>query len=208
MQAQEDTRVRPRAGWYAVPVVCWVIAIVLFTLAVIAIARVVNHGIDRLGAAPAAQTVSVPADGLTFYTTDQNSTADCTLVSTNGATTPLDSLNVTLEIQINGPTFYGLGVTPDELAPGPYTVSCNGLVPGTRLGTGPRVDVTALATRALWGLVLPAVLGVAGLIVLIVLIVKRHGCKSRIRTQQAYAASGRGSAWTSTGPPPPPPPHT
>ncbi len=224
-------RVRPRAAWFAVPVVMWVAAAVLFALAIAAIAHVVNAGVDRVPTSPTGWRVSVPADGLTFYTTDASSTADCVLTSSNGTRTALDTLDVTIEITINGPTYHGLGVTPSGLAPGRYVVTCSDITSGARLGTGPRVDVTALATRALWGLVLPMVLGVVGLVVLIVLIVKRHSSRSRIQTMHAYAASGYGSAWNQAygpagpgtrpgpvspggrgdadadgGPPPPPPP--
>ncbi len=210
---EEEMRVRPRAAWYALPVVMWAAAAVLFVLALVAIANVVNAGVDRVPAGSAGWRVTVPADGLTLYTTDPNSTADCTLMSPRGTSTPLDTLNVTIEININGPTYYALGVTPKDLAPGQYTVTCSDISAGARLGTGPRVDVTALATRALWGLLLPLALGVIGLIVIIVLIVKRHSSKSRIKTMRAYAGTGYGSAWNQPyppgrdgGPPPPPPP--
>lgn len=195
---ERELQVRPRAVWYAVPVVMWAAAAVLFVLAVVAIAHVVNAGVDRVPAGGSGWQVAVPANGLTFYTTDANSTADCVLTSSDGTRTPLETLDVTIEITINGPTYHGLGVTPSDLAPGRYLVTCSDIASGARLGTGPRVDVTALATRALWGLVLPMVLGVAGLVVLIVLIVKRHSSRSRIRTMNAYAASGYGSAWNQT----------
>lgn len=215
----QDLRVRPRPAWYAVPVVMWVVALVLFVLAIFAIARVVNNGVDQLRAGGGGVwEVSVPADGLTLYTTDPNSTANCTLTPANGRAVPLETLKVTIEISINGPTYYGLGVTPDGLAPGQYKVSCGDIASNARLGTGPRVDVTALATRAIWGLVLPLVLGVVGLVVLIIVVVKRHSSKSRLRTMQAYAGSGYGGGWNQDfgsggpsgppgGPPPPPPPR-
>lgn len=200
----EDQRVRPRAQWYAVPAVLWALALVLFVLAVIAIAHVVNGGVDRV---TNNATMIVPSGGLTFYTTDPASTAECSLVSQDDVRTPLEALDVNLEFRFNGPTYYGLGVTPDSLAAGTYRLECNDVQTATFLGTGPRIDVTALATRFLWGILLPLILTVAGFVVLIVLLVKRHTSKANLRARHAYAASDYGSAWNRMyGPKPPPPP--
>jgi hypothetical protein len=209
----EQPQVRPRAGWFVVPVVLWVIAAVLFGLALAALSHIINSGIDPVRN---QATLTVPADGLTLYTTDPVSTATCNLTGDNGRAVELDSFSFNLDINVNGPTYHGIGVTPDNLAAGSYRLACTDLASDSRLGTGPRVDVTAIATRALWGFVLPPVLGIAGLVVLTVLLIKRHSAKSRIRSQQAYAgAAGYGSAWNqqngpgrsdSDAPPPPPPP--
>ena len=208
----DQPQVRPRAGWFAVPVVLWVIAAVLLGLALAALSHIINSGIDPVrNQAPLA----VPADGLTVYTTDPVSTATCTLTGDNGRTVELDTFSFNLDISVNGPTYHGIGVTPDNLAAGSYQLDCSDVTASSRLGTGPRIDVTAIATRALWGFVLPPLLGIIGLVTLIVLLVRRHSSKSRIRSMQAYAgAAGYGSAWNqqygqgrsdSSAPPPPPP---
>ena len=205
---EQDLTVRPRAAWYVLPVVMFVVALALFIAAVIAIADIVNSGVDRVGN---NATIQVPASGLTVYTTDVNSMAQCVLVEPGGSRTPLDTLDINLEINVSGPTYYGLGVTPDSLPAGSYQLQCTDLATATTLGIGKRVDVTALATRALWGIFLPMALGVIGLVILIVLIVKRYNAKSRIRTARAYAATGYPPGWQyppprSGGFPPPPPP--
>lgn len=201
----QDQRVRPLAAWYVVPVVLWIAAVALFVVAVVAIAQVVNEGVD---ATRNNASIDIPANGLTVYSTDRASTADCVLVG-NGESRSLDSLNVTIEINVSGPSYYGLGVTPDSLSGGTYRLQCSGLGPDTRLGLGPRVDVTALATRALWGIFLPMALGVIGLVVLIVLIVKRHSSRSRIKSAQSYESTRYRGGWGQPSPddrPPPPPP--
>jgi hypothetical protein len=206
-----EPRVRPHAGWYAVPVVLWVVAVVLFGLSLAAVGHIINSGIDPV---PNRGTLAVPDDGLTIYTTDPVSTASCTLSSDGGDRTSLETFSFNLDINLNGPTYHGIGVTPETLPAGTYRLTCTDVDPASRLGTGPRIDVTAIATRALWGFVLPPVLGIIGLVVLIVLLVKRHGSQSRIRSRQVYSGSGYGSAWneqfgsksTDAGSTPPPPP--
>jgi hypothetical protein len=189
----EEPRVRPRAGWYAVPVVLWIVAAILLGLALAALSHIINSGIDPVRN---QGTLSVPDDGLTVYTTDPDSTASCTLTG-GGERVELETFSFDLDINVNGPTYHGIGVTPETLPAGTYRLVCTDVSPGSRLGTGPRIDVTAIATRAVWGFVLPPVLGITGLVVLIVLVVRRHSSKAQIRSMQAYAGigSGYGAAW-------------
>jgi hypothetical protein len=213
---EQEMDVRPRAAWYALPVGLWVVALVLFGLLLAAIAHVVNNGVDPVRN---HGTVSVPSGGLTFYTTDNLAPTTCRLTRPGAASVPLKTFSFTFDFGLDGPTYYALGATPHGLAAGTYRLDCTAVAPTTRLGTGPHIDETAIATRALWGLVLPVILGVAGLAILVIVVVKRHGSKSRIRTRQAYAASGFGSPWNArsgypgspppppTTPPPPPPPQ-
>jgi hypothetical protein len=222
----EEPRVRPRVGWYAVPVVLWIVAAVLFGLALAALSHIINSGIEPVRN---RGTVSVPADGFTLYTTDPVSTATCTLGG-GGEPVGLETFSFNLDISVNGPTYHGVGVTPEDLPAGTYRLVCTDVSPESRLGTGPRIDVTAIATRAVWGFVLPPVLGIVGVVVLIVVVVRRHTSKARIRSMHAYAGagSGYGTAWNqqygsgpsgsgpsqsgppnsgnSESPPPPPPP--
>ncbi len=222
----EEPRVRPRIGWYAVPVVLWIVAAVLFGLALAALSHIINSGIEPVRN---QGTISVPEDGLTLYTTDPVSTATCTLGG-GGERVELETFSFNLDISVNGPTYHGIGVTPEDLPAGTYRLVCTDVSPDSRLGTGPRIDVTAIATRAVWGFVLPPVLGIVGVVVLIVVVVRRHSSKARIRSMQAYAGagSGYGAAWNqqygsgpsgsepsgsgpptsgnSESPPPPPPP--
>ncbi len=222
----EEPRVRPRVGWYAVPVVLWIVAAVLFGLALAALSHIINSGIEPVRN---QGTISVPEDGFTLYTTDPVSTATCTLGG-GGERVELETFSFNLDISVNGPTYHGIGVTPEDLPAGTYRLVCTDVSPDSRLGTGPRIDVTAIATRAVWGFVLPPVLGIVGVVVLIVVVVRRHSSKARIRSMQAYAGagSGYGAAWNqqygsgpsgsgpsgsgpptsgnSESPPPPPPP--
>jgi hypothetical protein len=212
----EEPRVRPRVGWYAVPVVLWIVAAVLFGLALAALSHIINSGIEPV---PNRGTVRVPADGFTLYTTDPVSTATCTLGG-GGERVELETFSFNLDIRDNGPTYHGIGVTPEDLPAGTYRLVCTDVSPDSRLGTGPRIDVTAIATRAVWGFVLPPVLGIVGVVVLIVVVVRRHTSKARSRSRKAYATagSGYGAAWNqqygsgpsgsgnSESPPPPPPP--
>ena len=223
-QQEKELRVRPHAAWYGVTAVLWGVGLVLFTFAVVAIAHVVNGGVDR--AANHAE-VTVPRDGLTVYTTDPNSVADCVLNNGSGQRVALDTLGFTMEISFNGPTYHAVGVTPRSMPAGSYRLDCRDVAPGATFGYGPRVDVKTMATRAIWGILLPLALGLIGLVVLIVVIVKRHSSKARIRAMQAYAVAGHAQTWsppyvphgpggTATddrppgppgSPPPPPPPR-
>jgi hypothetical protein len=212
----EEPRVRPRAGWYAVPVVLWIVAAVLFGLALAALSHIINSGVDPVHN---RGILTVPDGGLTVYTTDPVSTASCTLRGDNGDLFSLDTFTFNLDINLNGPTYHGIGVTPETMPAGTYRLACTDVATGSRLGTGPRIDVTAIATRALWGFVLPPVLAIVGVVLLIVLLVKRHGSKSRIQSMQVYSGSGYGggygTAWneqygskpsdSDRAPPPPPP---
>ncbi len=192
-QQERELRVRPHAAWYGVTAVLWGVGLVLFAFAVVAIAHVVNGGVDR--AANHAE-VTVPRDGLTVYTTDPNSVADCILNNGSGQPVALDTLGFTMEISVNGPTYYAVGVTPHSLAAGSYRLDCRDVTPGTTFGYGPRVDVKTMATRAIWGILLPLALGLIGLVVLIVVIVKRHSSRARIRAKEAFAVAGHAQAWS------------
>jgi uncharacterized membrane protein len=204
----EDEHVRPRRAWYAVTVVLWAVALTLFVIALVAIAHVVNSGVDQVRN---HATVGIDSDGVTVYATDTD--ADCTLVSDTGRGSALEPMDVTLRIDAGGRSYRAIGVTPESLPAGRYDLDCVGAPPATVYGTGPRVDVTALATRALWGIFLPLALGVIGLVVLIVVVVKRRGAKSRVRGGRVDSPSGYSGGWDRTdrppsGPPPPPPPRT
>ncbi len=208
---EHDLRVRPRAAWYCVTAVLWGVGLVLFAFAVVEIAHVVNGGVDR---AVNHADVTVPGNGLTVYTTDPDSVASCVLTHGSGHPVPLDTLGFTMEISVNGPTYYAVGVTPHSLAAGSYRLDCRDVRPGAEFGFGPRVDVKTLATRVIWGILLPLALGLIGLVTLIVVVVKRHNAKSRIRSMRAYAVAGHaqaspshpGATSISAAPPPPPPP--
>ncbi len=189
---EQDLQVRPRAAWYGVTAALWVVGLVLFAFAVVAIAHVVNSGVDR---AVNHADVAVPQDGLTFYTTDPDSVASCALSNGSGQQVPLDTLGFTMEISINGPTYYAVGVTPHSMAAGAYRLDCRDVRPDAIFGFGPRVDVKTMATRFIWGVALPLALGLIGLVLLIVVAVKRHGAKSRIRSMHAYAVAGHGQVW-------------
>lgn len=215
----EDQRVRPRAMWFLLPATMWIVAIALFAVAVGTLIHIVNSGIDRIptvqtpssGGAVSTAILRVPADGLTLYTTVKSSDATCTLLpSGTGEQVSLESFSFDLNITRSGRTYYGLGVTPKSMAAGSYGLRCIDAVSGERFGTGLRIDTTALATRFLWGFALPLGLGLAGLAILIVLIVRRHSAKTRLRARQAYAGPGYGGGWNTpyspSSPPPPPPP--
>ena len=131
----------------------------------------------------------MPDDGFTLYTTDPVSTATCTLGG-GGERVELETFSFNLDISVNGPTYHGIGVTPEDLPAGTYRLVCTDVSPDSRLGTGPRIDVTAIATRAVWGFVLPPVLGIVGVVVLIVVVVRRHSSKARIREHAGVRRGG------------------
>jgi hypothetical protein len=184
----EEETIRPRAAWYVVPAVLWLTALTLFVIALLSIAHVVKSGVDPIDN---HALVDIDTDGLTFYTTGSQSKVTCVLTPPNGSAFSLDLLDVTLNITVDENSYHAIGVTPDDLPAGRYRFDCTPVLPRTTFGTGPRVDIAALATRALWGIFLPLVLGVIGLVVLIVVIVRRHGAKIRLRQPT----------------PPPPPPY-
>ena len=166
----------------------WIVAAVLFGLALAALSHIINSGIDPV---PTEGRSACPRTDSPFYTTDPVSTATCTLGG-GGERVELETFSFNLDISVNGPTYHGIGVTPEDLPAGTYRLVCTDVSPDSRLGTGPRIDVTAIATRAVWGFVLPPVLGIVGVVVLIVVVVRRHTSKARIRSMQAYAGAGSG----------------
>ena len=214
----KEQQVRPRAMWDALPTVMFVVAIGLVVVAIVTIAHIVNADIDRVpGTASGDEqdevgSVSVPSGGFTLYTTTQDSDATCSLQPAgDGQAVELESFSFGFEVPHGGRAYYGVGVTPESLAPGEYSLVCSETVAGDRFSTGPRIDTTALATRFIWGLALPLVLVAVGIVILIILLVKRHRSKARLTAMQPYGAPGYGEAWKQThgsGGPPPPPPAT
>ena len=82
-------------------------------------------------------------------------------------------------------------------AAGDYTVSCQGLT-DSQLYYGDKFPLGSVAIRV----GISALLGVAGLALLIVLLVRRHLSKSRIRTGQRLASTPMGGPFQAYQPPP------
>jgi hypothetical protein len=207
-----DTTVRPAATWYLVTAVLWIAALVVAVIAWKPIIDIVRDGVDPIRN---HGQISVSSAGLTVYAIDQSRrTGSCLLVDSSGKSIALQAFdsNFSWKVEGDGRSFKGLGSTPSGLPPGNYELSCTGMAPTAELGTGPRISIGDVTRIALLGVVVPAILGLAGLVVLIVLLVKRHNSKSRIKAAQAYAAGGGyPGGWQSGGyppQPPPPPPRT
>ncbi|MBA2444211.1 MAG: hypothetical protein H0V49_02640, partial [Nocardioidaceae bacterium] len=168
MYQQPDARVRPSAMWYLLPALLWVVSLVLFVLAIKALANLATAGIDPVGS---DGTVEVPDEGITIYSTAQSTARDCALVNGEGTSAALNSFEVDFELDLpNDPTYFALASSPDDVPSGTYELRCPGARAG-ELGVGQRLDPLAIGKRALWGIVLPGVLGFIGLIILIVLLV-------------------------------------
>ncbi|MBA2559716.1 MAG: hypothetical protein H0V07_07465 [Propionibacteriales bacterium] len=203
----QEAKVRPSAGWYLLPLGLWIAAIVLAVVAWKPVVDVVNAGIDQVGN---GEQISVPSDGLTVYATSQPSGGGCSLVDSSGTATALSTFDTSLDwkLQTGRAKFIGLGSTPADLQAGSYTLRCTSLARNSTIGTGRRIDLGDVTRVGLLGVIVPLVLGLAGLVVLIVLLVKRHNSKSRIKTARASAASGYPGTWTGGSSPPPPPPYS
>lgn len=187
---QADTRVRPAATWYLVPVVMWLICIVLFVMFLKTVADLVTG--DTTSVTNGA-SVQVPDDGLTFYATESTAERDCVLRNQSEQRFQLETFSE--DLNLNPPSadsYYALGSTPEGLDGGTYTITCSGIEPAAELRAGSRIDIAAIGKSALWGLLLPVILGLAALIFLIVLLVRRHNSKSRIRSAQFQPPTGYG----------------
>ncbi|MEP6665238.1 MAG: hypothetical protein ABJA81_02215 [Nocardioidaceae bacterium] len=195
-----DMKVRPKGAWYVLPFGLWAIALALFITAVVSFADIVNAGIDPIDP---SRTIRVDSDGATIYSTDANATHTCTVTDASGRTTKLEFFNADLTIDAAGPAYYALATTPGDLPAGTYTLTCPGVGPQAHLGIGPRVDVRAIAIRALWGIALPLIMGFLGLAALIALLVLRHNSKMRIKALRPNASSGYDGGWNYGGYPPP-----
>ncbi len=194
-----DTRVRPSALWYLLPVVLWLVALTLFVLAFKAVADLITAGIDPV---QNNESVEVPEDGITVYSTLQSTAGACTLVDDQGTSSALDSFDGDFELDLpDNPNYLALGSSPDDLASGTYSLACPG-AGSSELGVGQRLDPVAIGKRALWGILLPAFLGFVGLVILIVLLVKRHNSKSRIKTARASSGGYGGAGGGYPGNPP------
>ncbi len=205
---EQDQKVRPSATWYLLPVAIWIGCIVLAVIAFRPFIDLVKAGIDPVSN---GSQVSVPTDGLTVYGTNGNGSRSCQLVDSSGSATQLDQFDA--DIHVNPPDdrdYYALASTPDGLSGGRYNLQCDQSGPRSQLGIGDRLDVGALGKRLALGIIVPLVAGLIGLAIVIVLLVKRHNSKSRIRTARAQAASGYPGGWPPASgggyPPPPPPP--
>lgn len=179
-------RVHPSALWYLVPVVLWLIALTLFVLAFRAVAELLTAGIDPV---QNNASVEVTDDGLTVYSTLQSTARECELIDDQSQSVTLNSFDFDFKLDLpDDPAYFALGSTPGDLASGTYQLRCAGASGTAELGTGTRLDPVAIGKRVLWGVVLPGFLAFVGLVMLVVLLVKRHNSKSRIKQYSASYA--------------------
>jgi hypothetical protein len=191
--SQADTRVRPSALWYIAVAVLWIASLLIFLFGIWPVIAIYKDGVNQI--ANGAQ-ISIPSDGYTIYSSSRPPNATCTLQPRGGSPVQAEPVDKDLRDALtftfdNGPDVKPLANTPSGLPAGTYQVSCN--VPQTAvLATGKRVDVDSFGGRLALGIIGSIVAGVAGLIILIVLLVRRHNSKQRVRQAQAAAAYGYG----------------
>jgi hypothetical protein len=188
-----DRVVRPRGAWYLVVAVVWIASAVVFGTAVATFVRVLDHGVTAI---QPSESVPVTGSGITVYSRTKPVTRDCFLRDRSGETTAMDGLSFDLSATVDGTTVYAVATSPDGLASGEYAVRC--LNAGGQLYYGDKLPLESLLVRA----GISVVLGLVGLVVLIVLLVKRHTSKSRIRAENLLNARGPGSGWGPGGAPP------
>jgi hypothetical protein len=182
-------KVRPSARWYALVAVAWLLAAVCGSFAM-------KSMVDMLGVTPTPianrSSVHISDEGLTVYAV--TSSALCTLTDDSRAVIALDRVRDATAFKLtssDGTLMYAVATTPDGLASGTYTLRCRGIGAGV-LGVGDRVDIDGMLLRVGGMMILTGVFGVAGLIVLIVVLVKRHNSKARLQwAQAAYAGWGQ-----------------
>lgn len=180
-----ELRVRPRAAWYLMVVVLWVASAVVFGTIVASFVRVINDGVTPI---QASQAVPVSDSGVTIYSRTKPASRDCLLRTPAGNIT-MDGLSFEVSATFDNTTVYAVATSPDVVAPGNYLVSCPGV--GSQLYYGDRVPLRSMLIR--FGI--SSLLGLAGLVLLIVLLVERHTSKSRIRIQNLVNAQGEGVGW-------------
>jgi hypothetical protein len=191
--SQADTRVRPSALWYIAVAVLWIASFVVFIVGIWPLYQVLNDGVDGV---KNNRPVAVPSDGYTIYSSVTPANPTCTLRPPGGSPVQAEQVNKDLRDTLtfsfnNGPDVRPIANTPNDLPAGTYVLSCN-VPPSAVLATGKRVDVDSFAGTLALCFIGSIVAGVAGLIILIVLLVRRHNSKQRIRQAQAAAAYGYG----------------
>jgi hypothetical protein len=190
---QQDTRVRPSGWWYLVTVVLWIASLVVFIIAIKPVISIFSAGVDHIeNHAP----INVPSDGLTVYASAASGNPACNLSSPGGGRTifltPFDQAdadNFTFTFD-NGIKVHPLATTPDDTPAGRYILSCSGVPQSEVLAKGERLDFSAFAARLAIGVSASLLCGLAGLVWLIVMLVRRHNSKQRVR--QAAASYGYG----------------
>ena len=209
--SEPQPRVRPSAWWYALPLVIWLACVVLVVVAFKPFFDIVSAGIDPVRN---GDQVTVPDAGLTVYARGERPAGGCTLVDSAGSAIAMSSFHSHVTIDPpDEPVYVAVASTPDDVAAGTYVLRCRGAGHLDTLGTGERLDIGAIGKRLVLGVLGPLALAFVGLVVFIVLLVRRHQSKSAIRTQRAAALSGYPGTWSHGGggyppplPPPPPPP--
>jgi hypothetical protein len=192
----QQTKARPSPWWYALVVLLWIASFVVFVVvAMLPIINAVSTDVTQFGN---GDTVSIGTDGLSVYAEETDTLGACTVTADGGSPIRLESFNSfgeELEVATTGPTLQAYASTPDDLPPGSYVISCEG-GDSTILATGERIDEDAITRGLVIGFVIASILGVIGLVLLIVLLVKRHNSKNRIRAEQSAAYYG---AWAQQG---------
>jgi len=183
------SRVRPRAGWYLLVALLWIASLVVGGTVIATVVNVIDHGVTSF---QAGQHIPVPQSGLTIYARSRPQSDTCTLTDQTGASTSMEGLGYDLNATFNGVTVYAVAATPDGIAPGSYAISCPGIGTG-ELYYGEKFPLGSILVRV----GISALLGLAGLVLLIVLLIRRHTSKSRIRSQRPMNTAGYG-----TGQPP------
>jgi len=185
-------QVRPSARWYAAVVVAWIVAAVCIFFAV-------KPLIDVLDVTPIPidnrTSLGISGNGLTVYATGSVAGSSvCSVMDENGNVSLLDGVTDTSTFEVtaaDGSTMQPIATTPKDLVPGTYTLRCVG-VRGALLGFGDRINFDGVLLQVGAMFILAGLFGVAGLVVLIVVLVKRHNSKSRLRwAQAAYAGWGQ-----------------
>src|SRR5215212_510324 len=82
-----DTKVRPSAWWYLLVALLWIASFVVFIVAVKPIIDIFSSGLTEV---TNGQAITVPSDGLTLYTTADQSTTACAVVDADQTATPLE----------------------------------------------------------------------------------------------------------------------
>jgi hypothetical protein len=190
--SSDPYQVHPSARWYAAVVVAWIVAAVCMFFAI-------KPLIDVLDVTPIPidnrTTLGISGDGLTVYATGGVvGGALCSLTDENGNVYTLEGVTDTSTFEVtaaDGSTMHPIATTPKDLVPGTYTLRCAG-VGATLLGFGDRINYDAVLLQIGGMFILAGLFGVAGLVVLIVVLVRRHNSKRRLRwAQAAYAGWGQ-----------------
>lgn len=165
----------PARGWYILPGLMVLAAIVLAGFGISSFARFVA---SDFRAYQPGSSISVTEDGFTVYAEDLVTRAAdlrCTAIGP-GRTVQLRPVSGRTTFSNNHGTFTAIASTPGRMPAGSYMVSCVSDLTGddVQLYVGPRLDLAGVGRLVAFGVVAPLFLGFCAVVLFTILAVWRY----------------------------------